>query len=148
MLVIKLLISNCVGQDFWHGASAHFKQRAASRRAARSDNVVCFMSEKSFCKLVHDYEMDWTLWINSTECWINTKFWTWQFCKFTWHEWWSAFRFHNFFSFFCTAVGLSDPLVWTRGFNTRRFWMPKKIMTTEKNHIDYLNLQVFVFVWQ
>lgn len=54
MLVMKLLISSWVGQDFWHGASAHFKQRAASRKAARSDNVVCLMSEKSFCKLGHD----------------------------------------------------------------------------------------------
>lgn len=44
---MKLFTSNCVGQDFWHGASAHFRHLAASRRAARSDNVVCLISEKS-----------------------------------------------------------------------------------------------------
>lgn len=51
---MKLLTSNWVGQDFWHGASAHFKQRLASLRAPRSDKVVCFMSEKSFFSGVHD----------------------------------------------------------------------------------------------
>lgn len=55
MLVIKLFISNCVGHDFWHGASTHFKQRLASLSAPRSDNVVCFMSEKSFLSGVQDY---------------------------------------------------------------------------------------------
>lgn len=45
---MKLLISSCVGQDFWQGASAHFKHLAASLSAARSDKVVCLMSEKSF----------------------------------------------------------------------------------------------------
>lgn len=53
---MKLLMSNWVGQDFWHGASAHFKQRAASRRAPRSDNVVCLISEKSFSSGVQDCE--------------------------------------------------------------------------------------------
>lgn len=51
MLVIKALISNCVGQDFWQGASAHFKQRAASFKAPLSLRVVGFTSEKSFCRL-------------------------------------------------------------------------------------------------
>ena len=35
-----------VGQDFWQGASAHFRHRAASRSAARSERVVCFISPK------------------------------------------------------------------------------------------------------
>lgn len=48
MLEMKALISNCVGHPFWHGASAHFKHLAASRKAPRSDNVVCLMSEKSY----------------------------------------------------------------------------------------------------
>ena len=48
MLDMKALISNCVGHPFWHGASAHFKHLAASRKAPRSDNVVCLMSEKSY----------------------------------------------------------------------------------------------------
>ena len=46
MAEINDLISIDVGQDFWQGASAHFKHRAASRSAARSDRVVCFMSPK------------------------------------------------------------------------------------------------------
>lgn len=51
MLVMNDLISSWVGQDFWHGASAHFKHLAASLRAPRSLNVVGFMSEKSSSKL-------------------------------------------------------------------------------------------------
>lgn len=47
MDVMKLLTSSCVGQLFWQGASAHLRQRAASRRAARSLSVVCLMSSKS-----------------------------------------------------------------------------------------------------
>ena len=35
-----------VGQLFWQGASAHFRQRAASLRAPRSLRVVCLMSSK------------------------------------------------------------------------------------------------------
>jgi hypothetical protein len=43
----------CVGQDFWHGASAHFRQRAASLKAARSLSVVCLTSSKFFVKSGH-----------------------------------------------------------------------------------------------
>lgn len=46
IMPIKVLISNCVGQLFWQGASAHFRQRAASRSAPRSLNVVGLISSK------------------------------------------------------------------------------------------------------
>lgn len=49
--VIKALTSSWVGHDFWHGASAHFKHLVASRKAARSERVVCLMSRKSFSYL-------------------------------------------------------------------------------------------------
>ncbi|CAG0921809.1 unnamed protein product [Notodromas monacha] len=39
MLDMKALMSSCVGQDFWHGASAHFKHLAASFKAPRSLKV-------------------------------------------------------------------------------------------------------------
>lgn len=114
---MKLLTSNCVGHDFWHGASAHFKQRAASRRAARSDSVVCFISEKSFWRLEQD---DWIqmvriclFLVKHIECEINISL--------TWQER-SILRFHSFFSFFVWAVGTSEPLVWIRGFNESRFY--------------------------
>lgn len=41
-------MSSDVGQDFWHGASAHLRQRADSRSAALSESVVCLISRKSF----------------------------------------------------------------------------------------------------
>jgi hypothetical protein len=47
---INDLMSSCVGQLFWHGASAHLRHREASRRAPRSDSVLCLMSEKSCSK--------------------------------------------------------------------------------------------------
>lgn len=49
------LMSSCVGHDFWHGASAHFRHLAASRNAPLSLKVVCFMSSKLFSKLGHVY---------------------------------------------------------------------------------------------
>ena len=51
MLVMKDLISSCVGQLFWQGASAHLRHLAASLRAARSLRVVCLMSSK-LCSLL------------------------------------------------------------------------------------------------
>lgn len=52
---MNAFISSCVGQDFWHGASAHFKHLDASLRAPRSDNVVGFTSSKLFSKVGHVY---------------------------------------------------------------------------------------------
>lgn len=49
-------MSSCVGQDFWQGASAHLRHRAASRKAARSERVVGFTSSK----LLRNGGVDWT----------------------------------------------------------------------------------------
>uniref|UniRef100_A0A915JT64 Uncharacterized protein n=1 Tax=Romanomermis culicivorax TaxID=13658 RepID=A0A915JT64_ROMCU len=43
--------SRGIGQLFWHGASAHFKQRPASFKAPRSLNVVCLTSSKLSVKV-------------------------------------------------------------------------------------------------
>lgn len=51
ILVMKLLTSIWVGQDFWQGASAHFRHLAASFKAPRSDRVVCLMSSKFFVRV-------------------------------------------------------------------------------------------------
>lgn len=56
ILVMNALMSSWVGQDFWHGASAHFKHLAASRRAACSLNVVGLISSKLFLRLQHDWK--------------------------------------------------------------------------------------------
>ena len=56
MLLIKLLMSSWVGHDFWHGASAHFKHRAASFKAPRSLKVVCFTSSKLLSNGPHVYK--------------------------------------------------------------------------------------------
>ena len=48
MLEMKDLMSNCVGQPFWQGASAHLRQRCASNKAPLSVRVVCLISSKSF----------------------------------------------------------------------------------------------------
>lgn len=53
MLVMKALMSSCVGQLFWQGASAHLRQRAASLSAPRSLSVVCLMSSKLFSSPSH-----------------------------------------------------------------------------------------------
>lgn len=50
------LISIEVGHDFWHGASAHLRHLAASRRAARSESVVCLISPKFLYSL--PFEVD------------------------------------------------------------------------------------------
>ena len=48
MDAMKLLMSIWVGHPFWHGASAHLRQRCASNSAPRSVSVVGFTSSKSF----------------------------------------------------------------------------------------------------
>jgi hypothetical protein len=53
MELMNALMSSCVGHDFWHGASAHLRQREASFRAPRSVRLVGFTSRKSFSRL-HD----------------------------------------------------------------------------------------------
>src|SRR3989338_2559838 len=47
---MKDLMSREVGQLFWQGASAHLRQRLASKRAPRSVRVVCLISEKSLLR--------------------------------------------------------------------------------------------------
>lgn len=54
MQPMKNFMSSWVGQLFWHGASAHFKHRAASLNAPRSLRVVCLMSSKFFRRDLHD----------------------------------------------------------------------------------------------
>ena len=55
MLVMNDFMSSCVGQDFWHGASAHLRHRLASFSAARSLRVVCLISSKLCCLLAQVY---------------------------------------------------------------------------------------------
>jgi hypothetical protein len=51
MAEMKDLMSICVGQLFWHGASAHLRQRRASNKAPRSVKVVGLISSKFFSLL-------------------------------------------------------------------------------------------------
>lgn len=53
ILVMNDFISNCVGHDFWHGASAHLRHLAASLRAPLSLRVVGLTSEKLFSNEGH-----------------------------------------------------------------------------------------------
>jgi hypothetical protein len=55
MEVMKDLMSSCVGQLFWQGASAHLRHLLASFRAALSLRVVCLMSSKLRSLLAQDW---------------------------------------------------------------------------------------------
>ena len=88
---MKDLMSNWVGQDFWHGASAHFRHRAASRSAPLSLKVVCLMSSKLFSKLWHEL----------------------QFL--------SSFLFQCFLMTLVFADGFRDAKFLTRGFRESKF---------------------------
>lgn len=118
ILVINDLISICVGQDFWQGASAHFRHLAASLNAPLSLNVVGLMSAKSFSRSGH-------------VCNNLLIFWIYYFiCKPTWH-FLSAFLFQCLLFILVATDGNKVEVDRTRGFKASMF-CGNKLFSTNK----------------
>ena len=109
MLEMKALISSCVGQPFWHGASAHLRHLSASNSAPLSVRVVCLISEKSFFKL-QPYKVSRSVRLLAPRSGHNRR------DRTVLHF---LFCFQCFFSLSVAEVGLTVAVACTRGCKAR-----------------------------